>query len=368
MKIAIDISQIVYGTGVSDYTKSLIASLLKIDDQNEYLLFGSSLRLNSVLRTSLDSFKGNFGRKIYSFPPIFLEQLWNRWHVLGIEKFTGKIDLFHSSDWLEPPSQCSKVTTIHDLSILKFPETFSPKGGHNIVTNMKRKFCWVKKESKLIIAVSQATKKDIVELLGIPEEKIKVIYEAAPVWFKKAPSEKVKSVKRKYGIKGDYLLSVATLEPRKNIKMIMKAHKHLLQKGEKLALVLAGKVGWGEDVSAEGKTVLTGYLANEELSALYTGASALVYPSLYEGFGLPVLEAMICGCPVVTSNVSSLPEVSGEAGILVDPRSWESIAGGIKKALEDRENLIKKGLIQAKKFSWEKCARETLEVYEKAIR
>lgn len=366
MKIGIDISQIVYGTGVSCYTENLVDSLLKIDQKNEYLFFGSSLRLKPALESALASVQGHYEKKFYSFPPIFLERLWNQLHILEIEKFIGKVDLFHSSDWLEPPAQCPKVTTIHDLAIFKFPETFSPKGGHSIVDNLKRKFYWVKRESTIIIAVSESTKKDIISILGIPEEKIRVIYEAPHGKVKKVSSREIRKVKNKFKIKGDYLLSVSTLEPRKNLQRIIEAHKILNNKD--LTLVLVGKIGWGKSLKFGHNTILTGFVSNEELSAFYSGASALLYPSLYEGFGQNILEGMVCGCPVVTSNVSSMPEVAGEAAVLVDPLSVESIADGIKKALESREDLIKRGYQQVKKFSWEKCARETLKVYEETVK
>lgn len=366
MKIGIDISQIVYGTGVSHYTQSLTEALLKIALKDEFVLFGSSLRLRSILNDYNPRAK-NFKKKIYPFPSFFLEWLWNRLHLVDIERLTGKLDLFHTSDWLEPPAKCPKVTTVHDLAVFKYPETFSPVRGHDIVTNIKRKLGWVKRESSAIIAVSKATKDDIVELLGIPSDKVWVIYEAAPKWIRKVSPEEIKKIKEKFNIEGDYLLSVSTLEPRKNLQRIIQAYQVLKEEIRGLCLVLVGKVGWGRDLSTGEKTIFTGYVTNEEVSALYSGASVFVYPSLYEGFGQPILEAMTCGCPVVTSKISSMPEVAGEAAILVDPMSVESIAEGIKKALKNRQDLIEEGYRQAKKFSWEKCARETLEVYKGVI-
>ncbi|MDP2649588.1 MAG: glycosyltransferase, partial [bacterium] len=177
MKIGIDVSQLAYpGTGVAVYTQNLIENLLKIDKGNEYLFFFSSMRRKPPKGWDVKNLK---------LPPLFLEVLWNRLHVIPIERFIGKIDIFHTSDWLEPPAKCPKVTTIHDLAIFKFPETFIPRGGHDIVSNLKRKLSLVKEESKLIIAVSENTKKDIVELLKIPENKIRVVYEAAGEIFKK---------------------------------------------------------------------------------------------------------------------------------------------------------------------------------------
>lgn len=367
MKIGIDISQIIYGTGVSHYTRSLIEALLKIDQQDEFVLFGSSLRSIKVIKDYLRGLRGNFVSKVAPFPPILLEILWNQAHLLPIEILTGKLNVFHSSDWLEPPAKCPKVTTIHDLTVYKYPETFSARGGHDIVANIKRKLEWVRKESDKIIAVSQATKRDIVEVLGIPEERIAVIYEAAPTYFQKVSSDEINQTKKKFGLKGNYLLSVSTLEPRKNLKRIIEAFEILRQKEKDLWLVLVGKTGWGQEIPRNPRTVITGYVTNTELSALYSGALALAYPSLYEGFGQPILEAMTCGCPVVTSDISSMPEVAGEAAVLVNPLSVESITEGIKQALANRKELVRKGFQQVKKFSWEKSARETMTVYQSLV-
>lgn len=344
MKIGIDISQIVYGTGVSVYTKNLVENLLKIDKKNEYVLFFSSLR-KKYQKLNLKTQNQNLKLKTFKFPPTFLEFIWNRLHILPIESLIGKIDVFHTSDWTEPPAKCQKVTTIHDLSPLLFPNEVDPK----IVTVHKRKLEWVKKESKLVIAVSQSTKNDIVKLLKIPQEKIRVVYEGVDrnkfqnLDSKFQINSKIQKIKKKYQIKGEYLLAFAGPK-RKNLERIKKAAK-----GYNLFIIGQPRV---ED---------------EDLPILYRGALGLVYASTYEGFGLPILEAMVSGCPVITSNLSSMPEIAGEAAVLVDPFSVESIAQGIKKALKNREKLIKKGYQQVEKFSWENTAKETLKVYEEAF-
>ena len=360
MKIGIDISQIVYGTGVSVYTQNLIENLRKIDKKNDYLLFGGSLRQKEKLK--------KFGAKLFSFPPTLADFVWNRLHILPVENFLGPIDVFHSSDWTQPPTKAAKVTTIHDFGFLKYPEVAHPK----IKAVMERRFKWIKKEVDLIIAVSQATKKDIMEILNIPEEKIRVVYEAVSEDINQVKDQKIiEKVKKKYGLKGSYLLSVATLEPRKNLKRIIKGFGLLKKKD--LSLVIAGKSGWDKEISQWGlknkdqRIIFTGYISQEDKLALYSGATCFVFPSLYEGFGLPILEAMKCGCPVVTSNVSSMPEVAGKAGILVDPLNVKNIAEGINQAIKDKKELINKGFEQVKKFSWEKTARETLKVYQESL-
>ncbi len=379
MKIGIDISQIAFpGTGSAVYTENLVKNLLK-NKENEYVLFFSSLR-----QLPPKEFKS----KNFKFPPLLLEQLWNRFHVLPIEKLIGKIDVFHTSDWLEPPAHCPKVTTIHDLIVYKYPERFQPRGGHDIVANLKRKLNWVKKESALIISVSESTKQDIVDILKIPAKKIRVIHEApGEIYNKQQTTKNIERVKKKYQIKGDYVLMVGTREPRKNLRRAIEAFKlvnsdrwsvvrekplitshqsPITNHESPLTLVVVGKFGWGEDLKTT-KANLLGFVPDEDLPALYSGAGAFVYPSLYEGFGLPILEAMASGCPVVTSNVSSMPEVAGKAAVLVNPEKVEDIARGIEEALESREELIKKGRARAQEFSWEKTALQTLKVYREAV-
>jgi glycosyltransferase involved in cell wall biosynthesis len=377
MKVGIDISQIVYeGTGVAVYTRSLVEALLQVDEENEYLLFGSSLRHRHFLN---EFFKGlaakNVRRKFLFLPPKLLEFLWNGIHVLPIENFTGDLDVFHSSDWLEPPTrEAKRITTIHDLAVFKYPETFAPRGGHDIVENQKRKLHFVKHYSDLVIAVSETTKKDAMEILGIPEKKIKVIYEAAdPIYFQHSP-ELVAEVKKKFQIEGDYLLCVGTREPRKNLEKAVLAFAELAAANKDLSLVIAGKFGWGEEslgaklqaVKLGQKVKILGFIEREDLARLYSGATAFVYPSLYEGFGLPILEAMSCGCPVITSDLGSMKEIAGEAAMLVSPQNPEEIANAFSKIYRNKktaQELRLKGLKRAKEFSWEKTALQTLEAY-----
>ena len=372
MKIGIDVSQIVYGTGVSFYTSSLVENLLKIDKTNEYRFLAGTLRQSDFFKnyfTSLKDFKNAKG-KIALFPPSLADLFSNRLHLLPIESFLGKIDVFHSSDWSQPPTKAAKITTIHDFGFLKFPATAHPK----IKSVMARRLKWVKKEADVVIAISESTKKDIIEILNIPEQKIKVVYEAAPddvIQIK--DQKKINQIKNKYKLDGDFLLSVATLEPRKNLKRIILAFQKIKKDFPSMKLVIVGKSGWDQSLNEIAKQkqsdiVFTGYINRSDLLALYSSASCFVFPSLYEGFGLPILEAMKCGAPVVTSNVSSMPEVAGQAGVLVDPLSVEKITQGIKKAIGDKENLVQKGFEQANSFSWEKTAKETLKVYEEIFK
>lgn len=346
MKVGIDISQVAFpGTGVAMYTAKLVEHLLKAG--GDYLLFGSSLRQQKAFKMFPQT-------KVFPFPPTVMEFVWNRLHTLPIETLIGKVDVFHSSDWTQPPTKAKKVTTIHDLIVYKYPETSHPY----IVAAQKRRLGWVEKECDGIIAVSESTKNDITKLLNIPPEKITVVYEATNM--KKGPV-------RKQG--KPYILAVGTQEPRKNIGRLIQAFQKI--KNKDIDLVIVGKYGWGPSTSLRvknEKVKLLGYVPNEELAGLYTNATVFVYPSLYEGFGIPVLEAFNCDCPVVTSNISSLPEVGGRAAVYVDPLNVDDIAEKIDFVLSlsssRRTEIIKAGRDQASKFSWEKAAAETKKIYE----
>jgi len=380
MKIGIDISQIVYGTGVSVYARNLIENLLKIDRENQnllkidrenqYLLFASSLRrkkeLHRYIAILLKRYP-NVSAKIFPFPPTLLSFIWNSLHVLPIENFIGNIDIFFSSDWTQPPAKRAKlVTIVHDLVPWRYPKTLTKK----IIATHYNRMKWVKKEVDAIIVDSQSTQNDLIKIVKIPKRKIYVIYPGIDKRrFYLQSEEKINQIKRKYGL-SNYILAVSTREPRKNFIRIIEAFKKLSTQGgpassrknKNLQLAIAGKYGWGNNSSKlkVKNSKLLGYVPDEDLAPLYSGAQCFVYPSLYEGFGLPILEAMACGCPVITSNTSSMPEVAGEAAILINPRKTIEITQAIDKIINSKklaEKLSKKGIEQAKKFSWEKTAR-----------
>jgi len=368
MKIAIDCSQIIYGTGVSVYLENLIKNMLRLDSKNEFVLFGGSLRRYFQLRKLLKNHFSIGERvpeiKVYPVPPRIADIIWNRLHIFPIEYFVGRVDTFHSSDWTQPPSSAFKVTTIHDLSPIRFPEVLDPK----IVSVHKARLQWVKKEVDRIIAVSNFTKQEIIYLLGVKPERVTVVYEAADPLIVKADFDKIKKVKDRYKL-GNYLLVVGA-STRKNLKNIITSYGIFKSKfgnvGSRLDLVI---VGSQKEKEAGGKGIkYLGYVSKDDLVALYSAAEALVYTSFYEGFGLPILEAMQAECPVVTSNVSSMPEIAGDAAVLVNPYQPEEIAAGIEKALKNRKEWIEKGRKQAKKFSWEKIASQTLEIYKENFR
>ncbi len=357
MRVGIDISQIIYGTGVSEYTTSLVRNLLEIDSKNEYLLFGGSLRRIGELENFTKSLKGNFKTKFRRISPYLSDLLGNRIHYPKIEKIFGKMDIYHSSDWSQFASNAFNVTTVHDLAPIFLSKYTDPK----IVEVHKRRLAWVGKEVDRIIVPSEATKNDLLKLKVI-EERIKVIPEAVDPMYFPQKEDRINEVKKKYKIFGPYILAVG-INFRKNTERIIASFSKV--KSKELKLVITGHSY--TKIEPERGVILTGHIPQVDLPALYSGAECLAYPSLYEGFGQPILEAFSCGCPVVTSNISSMPEVAGDAAVLVDPLDQESITEGIKKALRSKTGLSKKGFNQVKKFSWNDNAKQTLELYRQSL-
>lgn len=333
--VGMDISQIAHQGGVAVYTENLALNLEKIPGL-EMKYFYSSLRI--PYRGKLKNIKS------HRLPPTLFEMLFNRWRNISIEKFIGPVDIFHSSDWTQPPSKAKKVTTFHDLIPIKYPDWSHPK----IIEVFKRRLKLVEREIDIVIAVSESTKKDLMKISHIPPEKIKVIYEGVEEYFKPQSQEEIGKFKSKYNLPDKFVLAVGGVGKRKNIDRIKEASK-----GYNLIIL-------GQDIQIQ----------REELPLLYSSAGCLVYASLYEGFGLPVLEAMACGTPVITSDTSSMPEVGGEAAVYVDPLSVENMQKKLKIIFNDkelRENMVKKGLERAKQFSWEKAAHDTAAVYRKLV-
>lgn len=359
MKIAIDITQVIYGTGVSVYTRNLVTHLIKLYPDDQFILFGGSLRRMSDLKNFVKRLVAE--SKFFFFPPTFFDLLWNSFHILPVEKLIGKVDVIHTSDWAEPPSKFPKVTTIHDLIPFKYPHTTAA----NIRSAHRKRLAWVAKESRFVLAVSQSTKRDSIEILKIPEDKIIVTPEGVEKIYHQQPPDLVEAVKRKYHLKGDYLFCLSTLEPRKNQKRLIEAFNLVKKKHQEIQLIIGGRTGWGEGLAPSADVVMLGFIADADLPALYSGCLAYVLPSFYEGFSLSHLQAMACGAAVVGSNLSSMPEVIGKSGVLVDPENVKDIASGIIRAIEDRAELGIKAVTRAKLFTWEETARLTHEVYQR---
>lgn len=362
MKVAIDISQIIYGTGVSVYTRNLVTHLINLYPETDFVLFGGSLRRKQDLDQFIRRHKA-IG-KTFFLPPRFLDLLWNSFHLFPIEKLIGEIDVVHTSDWAEPPSKLPKVTTVHDLAPLIYPDTT-----HSTIKSAhKKRLAWVTRESSAILSVSQSTKKDLVDILKVNPKKITVTYEGVDERYFPQPPDVANRLKKKYHLDGDFLFSLSTLEPRKNQANLILAFNKLKSKFPHLKLLIGGGAGWGVDLVPQDDILMPGFIPETDLPPLYTACKSFVLPSLYEGFGLPLLQAMACGAPVVTSNVSSMPEVVGKAGVLIDPKDVDSLTTGIITALKSADSLSQRSIERAKLFSWDETARLTYEVYQQVAK
>lgn len=351
MKIAIDVSQMCYeGTGVARYVYGLTEAMLESGTDHQFVLYAGTLRRRKYFKDLMQTKPWNLASwRILPLPPKLAGKAFNLLPFRA-QWLVGKVDIFHSSDWSEVSSTCPSVTTVHDLVFIKYPDTVDPL----ILKIQQSRLKKIVRNQTHIIADSQSTKSDLMEIYHLPSDRITVVYPGISDLYKPQTKKEIDRVKSKYNLPDKFVLSVGTQEPRKNIARLAEAVESL-----GIPLVLVGRHGWGS------KTQTLGYVPDSDLPAIYAASSVFAYPSLYEGFGFPVLEAMACGTPVVTSNISSLPELAGDAAILVNPEDVSSIAKGIKTALSKREDLIKKGKAQSKLFTWAKTAKQTLEVYEK---
>ena len=352
--------------GVGHYSYFLVKSLLALDQKNEYVLFfdyrfqntKEFKQSNVTIRTFPFSQYKRF--LPFSYSHLLITAYLNR----------EKLDLYHSPANVIPYTYSRPaIVTVHDLAIYKHPEWF-PRGQKFSVSILVPRSL---SRARRIIAVSEATKKDIVKVFGIPAEKIQVIHEG--VVQEKNYVLKAK-LQEKYSIPGDYLLYVGTLEARKNIPKLVVAFAQLAKEKRfsKYTLVLAGHRGWKSDevfnainkLKLGNRAAYLNYVPHEDKIGLIRNASVFVFPTLYEGFGLPVLEALSLGVPVISSNVASIPEVTGDAALLINPNSETALAEAMRKMLNStqlRQRYSQAGVEQAKKFSWRKCAEETLKVY-----
>ncbi len=375
LNVGIDITATIYGRGVSRYTSNLVRALLS-SGKLRLTLYGSSLRQRNELIAIAEKLKKETASKaetvIQSYPPSLYNFLWNKVGYPKLKSVLPSINVFHSWDWLQPPdSDLPLVSTIHDMAIAKFPETAHPK----IKAMHEQSWKILKARKAQIIAVSRATKNDIVKLLGIPEQMVHVVHEALPVEVQQIAENLTEDeeaiIAERLKLHRPYILFVGTREPRKNLARLIEAWQPL---HEEVDLLIAGDVGW-DDTDKKFANVehlrFLGRVSDEELSVLYTNAKVFVFPSLYEGFGLPILEAFYHGTPVVTSNVSSMPEIAGNAAELVDPESVESIRLGITTILKESEEAqktrIQRMIIRQHMFNWQKVAIETAAVYQKAV-
>jgi glycosyltransferase involved in cell wall biosynthesis len=294
----------------------------------------------------------------------------------SMDSIFGASQIFHATNHLLAHfRQARTVYTLHDLIFLRYPEYHLPYNRWYLTLTMPRYL----RAADMIITPSEWTRQDALKYYRLPESKIKVIYEAAAPYFKPATDlTALNRIRQKYGLPENYILHVATIEPRKNLNRLLEAFQAVLSDWPDLRLVLVGKKGWlyesfFQKIQALGlqeRIIFPGFVDDEDLPGFYQLAELFVFPSLSEGFGLPPLEAMACGTAVISSNSSSLPEVVGEAGLLIEPTDTAALATAVRRILSDNElraELKRRSLVQAKKFSWERAVTELKEVYRSLL-
>lgn len=349
--------------GANQYAFELLWSLYKIKNTYQWVIYLREKPLSDMPPE----------KESWQYRVIGPRKFWTQWRLpLDLYLHRPQPDIFFSPVHYTPRfSPIPVVVSIMDLGYLKFPEQFTKKDLYQLTSWTAKSI----KKSVHIFAISQRTKDDIIERYGIPKERITVTYPGYDQEKFKSQNLKVKNeeIKKKYNISGDYILFLSTLKPSKNVENLIEAYKILSDEDLELKLVITGKKGWMYDsifekvksLGLEKKVIFTDFIPDEDVVGLMGGASVFCLPSFWEGFGIPVIEAMAMGIPVVVSNAGSLPEVAGKAGVIVDPYRPEDIALGIKQAREERDKLQIEGLKQIKEFSWEECGKKTLEVLEK---
>ncbi len=363
--VAIDYTAaLAQGGGIGRYTRELIRALARLDSQTDYRLFVAGQRADELPVPPGPNFWWRPARPSSEW----FARLWHRARIpIPVERWTGPVGVVHAPDFTLPPTRRGTRTllTVHDLSFIRAPETAAPGLraylGHVVPRSVAR--------ADHVLADSEATRQDLIELYGTPADKVSVLYSGVDKRFRPVADELVlEEVRHRYGIgEGPYILSVGTVQPRKNYGRLAEALHRLGRPA--IRLVIAGGRGWLDDalytqiaaLGLEERVKFTGFVADEDLPALYSGACVFAFPSLYEGFGLPPLEAMACGVPVVASNTSSVPEVVGDAALVVDPYDVGALAEALERLLDDgelRSTLIARGRARARQFSWAAAARK----------
>lgn len=373
MKITLDISPYVHHhAGLGRYSGELLAALHRAAPQHEYVGLYHAAQEMAVDGELADLKTSRVPLDAKPWRMSVLLAYYAHWNM---DRWLPVSDIFHGTDHLLPPlKQCKTIFTIHDLIFRFFPAYHLPLNRW-FLDLMLPKFM---QRADAVIAVSENTRRDVARLMKIPQEKITVIYEGVSPLFRPVNDPETRErVRKAYNLPPRYLLFFSTIEPRKNLVTLLDAYAELMKQDSDLPpLVVMGRRGWLyeatlqriQDLGLTERVILTDWVASEDVPVVLSMAEVFVFPSLYEGFGLTPLEAMACGAPVISSNASSLPEVIGDAGILVEPRDTAGFANAITRVLNDADiarSLRAKGLEQASKFTWERAARETLALYER---
>jgi glycosyltransferase involved in cell wall biosynthesis len=372
MRVAIDVTAMPrQKVGAGYYMQNLVQGLAEIESTNNYLIFTPKEN-----RTNFAVTRPNFIFEQLPSDARLTRLLWEQW-VLPLRLKQRGADILHSTHYTTPiTGAIRRIVTFHDMTFLMYPEMHTA-GKRFFFTWMIR---FAARRADAIVADSNSTRHDVLRLLKIDPEKVFAVPLGVSSRF--CPNQdaaETEAVCRRYGLPQPFILHVGELQPRKNMPRLVQAFKQIKLRGLPHRLVFVGRKGWmyGElfktlqELDIADQVIFPGYVPESDLPFLYNAADLSVYPSLYEGFGLPVLEALACGTPVVTSNVSSMPEIIGDAGILVNPRQVEAIAEAMYRVLTDRalhDDLSRRGIERARLFPWERTARETLAVYERVVK
>ncbi|HEX3281112.1 MAG TPA: glycosyltransferase family 1 protein [Pyrinomonadaceae bacterium] len=361
-------------TGVGHYTFELAMALAESDQAHEFELVYPS----SYPKIELDGNAGSELPKNLKLERVLVGPLARHWWSNGLPRYVrrNRIELFHGTNYDVPLwRRCATVLTIHDLSLQLHPQTHQKRS----VRRGSRRLPLMARVADAIIVPTKSVGAEVCERLKISRDKVFAVAEAARASFRPTAPAEAAAVRRRLGVRDNFLLAVGTLEPRKNLLLLISAFEALTQvpAGSDLQLVIAGGHGWlsGPLLKAvaespvRSRILLTDYLHDDDLRGLYSSCRAFVYPSIYEGFGLPPLEAMACGAPVIASSIPALIETLGNAAQFFDPLSSEQLVEAITRVTTDdelRQHLVSAGLLQTEKFSWKRTAQATLAVYEVA--
>ncbi len=369
-------------TGIGHYTENLISHLLQQDPELEVGLLSISLRRGHQLRRAVPPLLG-VRVKGYNLPANFLYYAWwSRTGMLPAESLLGDFDIYHATNYQAPALRRARlVSTVHDINFVRFPEMQS-RGMRRFIGSLPR----LLERSRMVLADSRFTAEELMECYRLPENRVRVVYPGLNPVFRQEPTEEEKEIAlRAYCLQPPYLAYIGNLHPRKNLATLVEAFNLLRGRGLQHKLAVIGGGGLGKlnnieyhklsqrvaDLGLQDEVVFTGYVPDERLKSLLVQAEMLVFPSIYEGFGLPPLEAMACGVPVITSRRASLPEVVGEAALLLDdPLDAEEIADKVERLMGDRalrSSLVEKGREQARRFTWSRAAREVREIYSQVV-
>jgi glycosyltransferase involved in cell wall biosynthesis len=369
LHIAIDAHAV--GTGLAGnetYVASLVEALAEIDQANRYTLYVTKEEAVARFHKRWPNFEV---RRTLPHTPLVRVPV-----TLSAELRRRPVDVLHVQYTAPPAAPCPVVATIHDLSFEHLPATFKRRSWMQLRLTVRR----TARRAAEVVTLSEFSRRDLVETYGLKPERVTVTPAAAAPRFRPAPAEEIQRVRNLYGIAREYVLAVGSIQPRKNLVRLFEAYAGLRRArgGDKLPqLVVVGKRAWlyeetlraARECGVGTDVIFTGYAPEGDLPALYSGALCFAYPSYFEGFGLPPLEAMACGACVIAADRTSLPEVVGDAGLLVNPFDPAEIAGAIGRLMDDaglRAELRDRGLARAARFDWRDTARRTLEVYKRA--